>query len=48
MSGMDPNIRPNSGGSAGPGTITNANAVPLQAIDPTDSYFDADPATKCS
>ena len=35
MSGMNPNIHPNSGASAGPGTTTNANAVPLLAIDPT-------------
>ena len=35
MSGMNPNIHPNSGASAGPGSTTNANAVPLQAIDPT-------------
>ena len=31
---MNPNIHPNSGAS-GPGTTTNANAVPLLAIDPT-------------
>ena len=35
MSGMIPNIHPNSGVSAGPGPTTNTNAVPLQAIDPT-------------
>ena len=35
MSGMNPNIHPNSGAITGPGTTTNVNAVPLLAIDPT-------------
>ena len=32
---MNPNMHPNSGASAGPGTTMTANAVPLLAIDPT-------------